>query len=108
MTEFQKTQIQAPATGLMIYQTNGTQPGFWYFNGTLWVQAVGPQGATGAQGIAGATGAQGITGATVAAGTIAPGSNGQTLRYDISSNAWVANSNLYNTSLFLIIINVLK
>jgi hypothetical protein len=36
MTDVQKNAIGAPATGLLIYQTN-TQPGFWYFDGTQWV-----------------------------------------------------------------------
>jgi Head domain of trimeric autotransporter adhesin len=35
MTAAQKTAIATPATGLMIYQTDGTS-GFYYFNGTFW------------------------------------------------------------------------
>ena len=37
MTAVQKTAIAAPATGLLIYQTDGTA-GFWYFDGTVWAQ----------------------------------------------------------------------
>ena len=35
MTKVQRGFIDTPATGLMIYQTDGT-PGFYYFNGTSW------------------------------------------------------------------------
>jgi hypothetical protein len=35
MTLAQKTAIATPATGLLIYQTNGTA-GFWYYDGTIW------------------------------------------------------------------------
>jgi len=36
MTASQKTAIVTPATGLLIYQTDGTA-GFYYFNGTSWL-----------------------------------------------------------------------
>ncbi|MEZ4874826.1 MAG: hypothetical protein R2793_05095 [Flavobacteriaceae bacterium] len=36
MTEAQKNTIAAPATGLLIYQTDGTDPGFYFYNGTAW------------------------------------------------------------------------
>lgn len=35
MTSAQKTAIIAPATGLLIYQTDATS-GFWYFDGIIW------------------------------------------------------------------------
>lgn len=35
MTLLQRNAIVAPATGLLIYQTNSS-PGFYYFNGTIW------------------------------------------------------------------------
>ena len=35
MTKAQRGFIDTPATGLMIYQTDGI-PGFYYFNGTSW------------------------------------------------------------------------
>jgi hypothetical protein len=35
MTAQQKTAIAGPATGLLIYQTDG-DPGFYYYNGTAW------------------------------------------------------------------------
>ncbi len=35
MTEIQRDAITTPATGLLVYQTNGT-PGFYYYNGSGW------------------------------------------------------------------------
>jgi|GEM_PF-1925326 len=35
MTQAQRDDISSPATGLMVYQTNGT-PGFYYYNGSAW------------------------------------------------------------------------
>ncbi len=63
VTTSQRQAIPTPAEGLMVYDTDFQQ--FWYFDGTQWVQAIGPQGPAGpagANGVAGATGAQGITG----------------------------------------------
>ena len=42
MTAAQKTAIATPATGLLIYQTNGAS-GFYYYNGTAWVTFGGAQ-----------------------------------------------------------------
>lgn len=36
LTSAQKTAIASPATGLLIYQTDGAA-GFWYFNSSVWV-----------------------------------------------------------------------
>jgi len=40
MTLAQKTAITSPATGLLIYQTDGLT-GFWYYDGTIWRQWLG-------------------------------------------------------------------
>jgi len=37
MTEAQKNAVSSPATGLLIYQTNGTS-GFYYYTGTAWTE----------------------------------------------------------------------
>jgi uncharacterized protein (TIGR02145 family) len=83
MTEAEKIAIASPANGLLIYQTDGVT-GFWYYNGSIWVQSVGPQGPTGVPGPQGATGL--LTSGAVAGNT--PYWNG---------SAWVVNnSNIYN------------
>jgi len=46
MTLLQKNAIPSPATGLLVYQTDGTQ-GFYFFNGTAWTLITGTGGATG-------------------------------------------------------------
>ncbi len=43
MTEAQRNAITSPATGLMIYQTDGTA-GFYYYNGTAWTAMAGSSG----------------------------------------------------------------
>jgi hypothetical protein len=40
VTEVQRSAIAGPATGLLVYQTNGAPTGFYYYNGTQW-QALG-------------------------------------------------------------------
>ena len=64
VTTIQRNAIVAPATGLMVYDTNFNQ--FWYFDGTQWVSAIGPQGPqgpAGPQGLQGPAGANGTPGA---------------------------------------------
>ncbi len=43
MTDTQRAAIASPATGLMVYQTNGTT-GFYFWNGTAWVDLGGSGG----------------------------------------------------------------
>jgi hypothetical protein len=69
MTSGQRTAIISPANGLLVYQTDAPI-GFWYYNGTSWVQAIGPQGSTGATGATGPQGPIGLTGATGPQGAI--------------------------------------
>lgn len=78
MTAAQKNAIGSPATGLLIYQTDGTA-GFYYYNGASWVQAIGPTGATGATGPSGSDGATGAAGSNGATGATGPsGADGAT------------------------------
>jgi hypothetical protein len=62
VTSAQRLAIVNPATGLLVYDTDVQV--FYYWDGTQWVMAIGPQGPTGPQGPAGATGLQGVTGPT--------------------------------------------
>lgn len=79
LTMAQRDAIVAPAEGLFIYQTDNT-PGFYYFNGAYWVQAIGPQGPQGPQGVSG-----------LAPGAVA----GNTIYWN--GTAWVLNSsNIFN------------
>ena len=65
LTETQRDAISAPATGLMIYQTNGTS-GFYFYDGNIWTKVdgvAGPQGTDGADGTDGVDGTDGTDGA---------------------------------------------
>ena len=61
LTETQRDDISAPATGLMIYQTNGTS-GFYFWDGAAWTKIDGVAGPQGIQGFAGAAGIDGTDG----------------------------------------------
>lgn len=79
MTAAQRNLIASPATGLLVYQTDGTT-GFYFNQGTPsaknWILlgakgdtgAIGPQGPQGIQGIQGVQGVAGPQGATGATG----------------------------------------
>src|SRR5690606_33090994 len=76
------TTIPTPATSLLVYNTNaamtGGAVGYWYYDGTQWVQALGPQGPAGPAGVtgpagpAGPQGPQGPAGPTGATGATGP------------------------------------
>lgn len=70
MTTAQRLAISLPATGLLVYDSSLNQ--FWYYNGTLWVQAIGPVGPTGPQGVIGITGPSGQDGIAGVPGTTGP------------------------------------
>jgi len=72
MTKAQRIAIGSPATGLIVYQTDGDVPnpaGLYYFDGLLWKNGIGAQGI---QGPAGATGPQGPVGAVGPKGDTGP------------------------------------
>ena len=69
--------IPNPATGLLVYDTD--YQSFFYFDGSQWVQAIGPEGPTGPQGAQGIQGIQGPTGSQGIQGPIgADGADGAT------------------------------
>ena len=49
MLDSERATILSPATGLIVYQTNGTNPGFYYYNGSVWtnLKTVAPFETTG-------------------------------------------------------------
>ncbi|MGR3810936.1 hypothetical protein [Jiulongibacter sp. NS-SX5] len=49
MTSAEKMAIENPEEGLTVYQTDGSQSGYWVYNGTSW-QALGEKGQDGADG----------------------------------------------------------
>jgi len=67
LTETQRDDITAPATGLMIYQTNGTS-GFYFYDGNIWTKVDGVAGPAGATGPTGPQGDAGMDGAVGPAG----------------------------------------
>ena len=50
MTEVQKIAISNPASGLLVYQTDGVS-GYYYFDGAVWKSGLGPQGPAGPAGL---------------------------------------------------------
>jgi|21_taG_2_1085346.scaffolds.fasta_scaffold03876_2 hypothetical protein len=75
--------IPIPATSLLVYNTNaamtGGAVGYWYYDGTQWVQALGPAGPAGPAGAAGPAGPQGPQGPQGPAGPAGPtGATGAT------------------------------
>lgn len=50
MLETEKNAILTPAQGLLIYQTDNTKGFYYYDNGWIYINAIGPQGTPGANG----------------------------------------------------------
>jgi hypothetical protein len=61
LTQSQRTMIGAPATGLMVYQTDATA-GFYFYNGSAWATLNGTNGTNGTNGATGTTGTAGTNG----------------------------------------------
>ncbi|SOD90396.1 beta strand repeat-containing protein [Spirosoma fluviale] len=70
MNAQQRGLISSPATGLLVYQTDGTA-GFYFYNGTAWT-SLSASGTTGPKGDKGDTGATGLPGATGPEGATGP------------------------------------
>ena len=67
MDSAQRATISFPATGLLVYQTNGLNPGFYFYNGTAWVSL--NSGITTLTGDVTASGS-GIVPATISSGAV--------------------------------------
>lgn len=75
LTSAQKNGISNPAQGLFVFDTDTES--FWYYDGTQWVEALGPQGPTGPTGPQGLQGPTGPTGPSGADSSV-PGPTGPT------------------------------
>ncbi|MGB1268754.1 MAG: tail fiber domain-containing protein [Flavobacteriaceae bacterium] len=88
MTAAQKTAIATPATGLLIYQTNGAS-GFYYYNGTAWV-TFGGGTAWDILGNSGTTPAANMLGTTDAEDLSIVTNNAEAIRVTSAGNVGVA------------------
>jgi len=73
LTSTQRNAVAAPAQGLFVFDI--TTESFWYFDGSQWIEALGPTGPAGPQGPDGPTGPQGPEG-PVGADSNVPGPTG--------------------------------
>lgn len=89
MTAAQKTAIATPATGLLIYQTDGTA-GFYYYNGAAWV----PFGSAGwaLTGNAGTTPATNFLGTTDAQDLVIKANNAEAIRVQSGGNIGIGTN----------------
>jgi len=90
MTSAQRSAIATPATGLQVYQTDGTK-GFYYFDGTAWAQLGAGGGPSGwsMTGNAGTNPATNFIGTTDAQPFIGKANNEQVFRFAPNSNTTV-------------------
>eukprot|EP01041_Mallomonas_annulata_P000225 gene225-410_t len=91
MTIAQRDAIASPATGLLVYQTNGTA-GFYYYNGTVWTAIGGSGGSTAGWTIVGDNMYNNNTG-NVGIGTTAP-----VAKLHVADSSVVFNANGYAPS----------
>ncbi|MET0760623.1 MAG: tail fiber domain-containing protein [Flavobacterium sp.] len=89
MTQANKTAISAPATGLLIYQTDGTA-GFYYYNGSAWV----PFGASGwaLTGNSGTAPATNFLGTTDAQDLVIKANNAEAIRVQSGGNVGIGTT----------------
>jgi hypothetical protein len=91
MTAAQRTGIASPATGLLVYQTEAPV-GFYYFDGLIWKQGIGPAGNDGATGADGAITFVGVPATPTSTGTVgqqAYDSGNNLLYVCVATDTWV-------------------
>ncbi|QNH62340.1 hypothetical protein [Hymenobacter sediminicola] len=96
MTEAQRTALTTTSQGMLVYQTTGLQPGFWYFQGGQWLP-LGIGSGTGAQswlraGNAGTNPATDFLGTTNAQDLVLRTNNTEKLRIDIDGTLFATSS----------------
>ncbi|HLF52431.1 MAG TPA: hypothetical protein VI621_09070, partial [Flavobacterium sp.] len=98
MTQAQKTAIATPATGLLIYQTDGTA-GFYYYNGSAWM----PFGSAGwaLTGNAGTVPATNFLGTTDAQDFVIKANNAEAIRIQSGGNVGIG-TNAPSTKLHIV------
>lgn len=91
MTQVQKDAIVSPATGLLIYQTDGTA-GFYYFDGAIWKTFGGGSG-WGLLGDAGTTVGTNKIGTLDAQDLVVVTNNNEVMRVDVNGFVGIGVSN---------------
>jgi hypothetical protein len=96
MTEAQRTALTTTSQGMLVYQTNGTQPGFWYFQSGQWLP-LGIGSGTSAQswlrtGNASTTPASNFVGTTDAQDLVLRTNNTEKLRLDIDGTQFATSA----------------
>jgi len=113
MTNAERNSIAAPATGLLIYQTDAVANnpvGLYFYDGTAWRNGIGVQGEVGPKGDKGDKGETGVTGSMPTGTTLGemkywdgtkwasliPVTNGQILTYCEGLPTWTFNGKCPN------------
>lgn len=95
MTAQQRIDIESPANGLMVFDIDVNQ--FYYYNGTAWVQSIGPTGNSGTDGVNGKTILSSTTNPATGIGVIGDfylNTNSETLFGPKSGSGWGAGVSL--------------
>jgi hypothetical protein len=90
MTAAQKTAITSPASGLLVYQTDGTA-GFYYYNGSAWV-TFGSGSGWGTTGNAGTTPASNFLGTTDAQDLVIKTAGAEAMRVKNGGNIGIGTT----------------